>query len=163
MPLDFQLSEEHQLLRNAVRQMLSRHEHQKKQWREMTHRDHKFNYELWQEFADIGLLGALVPEEYGGNNSGLVALTLGFEDICALGFSPSLMLVTAMDTACILRNGTDQQKRDIINSSDDKVHFNTRFARYRQDGSLIGEYDSIYIVNNQDNHWGVQCRSSFAP
>src|SRR3990172_9438340 len=116
MPLDFQLAEEHQLLRNAVRQMLARHEHQKKEWREMTHRDHKFNYELWQEFANIGLLGALVPEEYGGNNSGLLALTLGFEDICALGFSPSLMLVTAMDTACILKNGTDDMKRKIVPS-----------------------------------------------
>lgn len=54
-------------------------------------------------------------------------------------------------------------RRNIIHSGDDKVHFDTRFARYREDASLIGEYDSIYIVNNQDNHWGVQCRSSFAP
>jgi hypothetical protein len=54
-------------------------------------------------------------------------------------------------------------RRTIIHSGDDKVHFDTRFARYREDNTLIGEYDSIYIVNNQDNHWGVQGRSSFAP
>ena len=54
-------------------------------------------------------------------------------------------------------------RRNIINSGDDKVHFDTRFGRYREDGSTIGEYDSIYIVNRQDGHWGVQCRSSFAP
>ena len=94
--------------------MLSKYEHRKKEWREMTHRDHKFNYELWQEFANIGLLGCLVPEEYGGNNTGLLALTLAFEDICALGFSPSLMLVTCMDTACILKNGTEEMKRRIV-------------------------------------------------
>jgi len=114
MPLDFTFAEEHQLMRNAVRQMLAKHEHRKREWREMTHRDHKFNYELWAEFANIGLLGALVPEEYSGTNAGLVALTLAFEDICALGFSPSLMLVTCMDTACILKNGSEEMKRRII-------------------------------------------------
>ena len=80
----------------------------------MTHRDHKFNYELWAEFANLGLFGCLVPEEYGGNDTGLLALTLAFEDICALGFSPSLMLVTCMDTACILKNGTEEMKRKIV-------------------------------------------------
>jgi len=54
-------------------------------------------------------------------------------------------------------------KRDIIHSGPDKVHINTRFGRYREDGSTIGEYDSIYIVSKQDNHWGIQGRSSFAP
>jgi len=54
-------------------------------------------------------------------------------------------------------------KRDIIHSGPDKVHINTRFGRSREDGSTIGEYDSIYIVSKQDNHWGIQARSSFAP
>jgi alkylation response protein AidB-like acyl-CoA dehydrogenase len=112
--MDFQLSEEHQMMRNSVRQMLSKYEHKKREWREMTHRDHKFNYELWGEFANMGLLGCLVPEEYGGTDTGLLALTLAFEDVCALGFSPSLMLVTCMDTACILRNGSDEMKQRII-------------------------------------------------
>jgi len=53
--------------------------------------------------------------------------------------------------------------RKVINSSDDKVHFDTRFTRYREDGSKIGVYDSIYVVTRQDGHWGVQARSSFAP
>jgi hypothetical protein len=53
--------------------------------------------------------------------------------------------------------------RKIINSSDDKVHVDTRFTRYREDGSKIGVYDSIYVVTRQDGHWGVQARSSFAP
>ena len=54
-------------------------------------------------------------------------------------------------------------RRNVIHSSDDKVHFDTCFGRHREDGSVIGEYDSIYVVNNQDGHWGVQARSSFAP
>lgn len=54
-------------------------------------------------------------------------------------------------------------RRDVINASADKVHFHTRFNRYRKDGSLIGGFDSIYIVTKLNGHWGVQGRSSFAP
>ena len=54
-------------------------------------------------------------------------------------------------------------RRNVIHSGDDKVHFDTQFARYRNDDSVIGLYDSIYIVTRHDGHWGVQGRSSFAP
>lgn len=54
-------------------------------------------------------------------------------------------------------------RRDVIHAGPDKVHINTRFARYRADGSLIGAFDSIYIVTKVDGRWGIQSRSSFAP
>ena len=38
-----------------------------------------------------------------------------------------------------------------------------RFTRYRKDGSVISGYDSIYVVTNENGHWGVKARSSFAP
>lgn len=54
-------------------------------------------------------------------------------------------------------------RRDVIGAGPDKVHINTRFNRYRKDGSLIGGFDSIYIVTRANGHWGIQARSSFAP
>ena len=55
------------------------------------------------------------------------------------------------------------ERREIIHAGADKVHIDTRFSRYRADGSVIGGFDSIYIVTLQDGHWGVKIRSSFAP
>jgi hypothetical protein len=55
------------------------------------------------------------------------------------------------------------ERRDIIHSGPDKVHIDTRFTRYRADGSVIGGFDSIYVVTCQDGHWGVKIRSSYAP
>lgn len=55
------------------------------------------------------------------------------------------------------------EKREIIHSGPDKVHINTRFTRYRTDGSIIGGFDSIYVVTCEDGHWGIKARSSFAP
>ena len=54
-------------------------------------------------------------------------------------------------------------RREVIHAGDDKVHIDTRFVRYRKDGSVIGGFDSIYVVTLQDGHWGVKIRSSYAP
>jgi len=54
-------------------------------------------------------------------------------------------------------------RREVIHAGADKVHLDTRFTRYREDGSVIGHYDSIYVVTNADGHWGIKARSSFAP
>jgi hypothetical protein len=55
------------------------------------------------------------------------------------------------------------ERRNVLHSGSDKVHFDTRFSRYRKDGSVIGGFDSIYVVTCQTGHWGVKIRSSFAP
>ena len=55
------------------------------------------------------------------------------------------------------------ERREVIHSGLDKVHFDTRFTRYRADGSVIGGFDSIYVVTRENGHWGVKARSSYAP
>ena len=54
-------------------------------------------------------------------------------------------------------------RRAVIHAGDDKVHIDTRFVRYRANGSVIGGFDSIYVVTCEAGHWGVKARSSFAP
>lgn len=55
------------------------------------------------------------------------------------------------------------ERRNVIHAGSDKVHFDTRFTRYRKDGSVIGGFDSIYVVTCENGHWGVKARSSYAP
>jgi hypothetical protein len=55
------------------------------------------------------------------------------------------------------------ERREVIHAGADKAHFDTRFTRYRADGSIIGGFDSVYVVNCEDGHWGVKIRPSFAP
>ncbi|TAJ71935.1 MAG: hypothetical protein EPO51_12525 [Phenylobacterium sp.] len=55
------------------------------------------------------------------------------------------------------------QRRNVIHAGADKVHIDTRFSRFRKDGTVIGGFDSIYIVTRLDGRWGIQGRSSFAP
>jgi hypothetical protein len=52
--------------------------------------------------------------------------------------------------------------RNIIQASDDKVHVDTQFSRYKADGTLIGTYESLYVLTKENGKWGVKLRSSFA-
>ncbi len=52
------------------------------------------------------------------------------------------------------------ERRNVLHVGPDKVHIDTRFSRYRKDGSVIGGFDSIYVVTSENGHWGVKIRSS---
>ena len=53
-------------------------------------------------------------------------------------------------------------RRHVINASADKVHVDTKFTRYRADGSKIGTFESLYILTKENGRWGVKLRSSYA-
>ena len=55
------------------------------------------------------------------------------------------------------------ERRAVIHAGADKVHIDTRFTRFRKDGSVIGGFDSIYVITCESGHWGVKARSSYAP
>ncbi len=42
----------------------------------------------------------------------------------------------------------------MVHAGPDKVHIDTRFTRYRKDGSVIGGFDSIYVVNRENGKVG---------
>lgn len=114
MSLNFNVSEENTMLVDAVGNALAPWTTtRKKELAEMVINS-VFPQDLWQTFADVGLMGCLVPEEYGGSDAGLLPLALGFEKIAAMGISPNILLVTCMDSACIARNATDAIKEQYL-------------------------------------------------
>jgi hypothetical protein len=53
-------------------------------------------------------------------------------------------------------------ERTPIHVGENKVHLKVKFSRWRKDGSLIGAFETIYIVTRLEGRWGIQARSSFA-
>jgi alkylation response protein AidB-like acyl-CoA dehydrogenase len=121
MSLDFELSEEHQLVEKTVRDAMAPWVERRAELREMTKRA-ELPEELWQHFAELGLLGCLIPEEYGGNGMGLVAQALGFESVTASGISPNVLLVNCMDAACIAKVGSEDLKQRYLPGIADGSH-----------------------------------------
>ncbi|HEV8675347.1 MAG TPA: acyl-CoA dehydrogenase family protein [Methylomirabilota bacterium] len=115
MALDFELSDEQKLLQAATRELLKRFEPRRKEFRELMHAERRYPQELWDALAEMGFMGSLVPEEYGGSGLGLTGLVLGLEELASAGFgSSTLMVLTGMDALCILRNGSEALKRRFL-------------------------------------------------
>ena len=53
-------------------------------------------------------------------------------------------------------------RREIVHCSDLKIHVDTQFTRYREDGSVIAAHDSLYILTYENDKWAIKMRSSFA-
>ncbi|MFK3740841.1 hypothetical protein [Massilia sp. TN1-12] len=54
-------------------------------------------------------------------------------------------------------------RRELVQYHGDKVHVALSYTRYREDDSVIGVYDSLYIITRVGGRWGIQARSSFGP
>ena len=53
--------------------------------------------------------------------------------------------------------------RTMVQHNATKVHMALSYTRFRGDGSVIGVYESLYMLALKDGRWGVQLRSSFGP
>jgi acyl-CoA dehydrogenase len=115
MGLDFELSPEQQLIQKATRDLVAHFEPRRAEFRRMMLEERRYPQELWDALAEMGFMGSLIPEEYGGSGLGLTALVIGLEELSSAGLSAStLMLLTGMDALCILRNGSEALKRRFL-------------------------------------------------
>lgn len=79
-------------------------------------REHYFPRELIKPLADLGFLGTIVPQEFGGSGLSAVAYALIVEEISAACASTGI-IVSAHTSLCIspiLDYGTDAQKREYL-------------------------------------------------
>ncbi|MEJ8308258.1 acyl-CoA dehydrogenase family protein [Agrobacterium larrymoorei] len=75
-------------------------------------RDHAFPREELTEMGELGFLGMLVSEDYGGSQTGTVAYALALEEIAAADGACSTIMSVHSSVGCvpILRFGTEDQK-----------------------------------------------------
>lgn len=114
MALDFSLSDDQRMIQQTARDILKPFEGRREELRNMIMKERKFPQEIWDAVAGAGFLGALVPEEYGGTGMGLQALTFAVEELAANGFGNALIILTAMDALCLLRNGPEPLKQKFL-------------------------------------------------
>ncbi|MBI3784885.1 MAG: acyl-CoA dehydrogenase family protein [Deltaproteobacteria bacterium] len=78
--MDFGFSEEQEMLRQSARQFLET-ECQMTYVRKMMDDDTGFSEEQWKKMADLGWLGLVFPEEYGGAGLNMVDLVVVLEEM----------------------------------------------------------------------------------
>src|SRR3954470_23388263 len=71
--------------------------------------------DLFEAFRDAGLLGLVIPEEYGGGGAGILGLTIAMEEVAKYSNTAALMLLlTRLPTGPVLIAGSDEQKHTYV-------------------------------------------------
>jgi alkylation response protein AidB-like acyl-CoA dehydrogenase len=106
--VSFLESDEHQMLREAVRGLAGRYGH--RYYLEVSRSDRKAD-ELWRDLGRHGYLGVNIPPEYGGAGAGVTELAIICEELAAAG-TPSFLLIvsSAICTELLVRHGSPAQK-----------------------------------------------------
>ena len=75
--------------------------------------DHKLDLELIEEMAELGLLGIVIPEEYGGAGLDFVAEALSCEEIerGEAAFRTLISVHVGLNSLSLLRYATEEQKQ----------------------------------------------------
>ena len=123
--MDFKLSEEHEMIRKMVRDFA-----QKEVAPTAAERDEeeRFDMELFEKMAALGLTGIPWPEEYGGIGSDYLAYVIAVEElsrVCA-SIGVTLSAHTSLAGWPVFKYGTEEQKQ--------------KYLRPMAEGTKIGAY-----------------------
>jgi hypothetical protein len=107
--VDFQLSEQHRLIRDTARRIAAERVAPRAAAIDATG---EYPHDIFDTFRDAGLLGFTIPPAYGGSGAGFLALALAIEEMAKYCCSSGLiLLLTALPTQPIVLGGTEEQKK----------------------------------------------------
>jgi short/branched chain acyl-CoA dehydrogenase len=109
--MDFELSDDHELIRRTVRDFA---EHEVGPVAEELDRTKSFPYAIVRQLGELGLMGIPFPEEYGGGGGDTLAYALAVEELTRVDSSVAITLCahTSLGTQPIYLFGTEEQKRE---------------------------------------------------
>ena len=82
--------------------------------REAEASEYSYSPSFYKEIAEMGFLGLMIPEEYGGAGGSLMDVALVVEEAGAALFSSPYATTLAYGVLPILRFGTVEQKRELL-------------------------------------------------
>jgi alkylation response protein AidB-like acyl-CoA dehydrogenase len=110
--MDFGFSEEQKLLRRTAREFLER-ECSMATVRELMQSESGYDPAIWTKMAELGWLGLLLPEKYGGVDLACVDLVLLLEEM-GRALLPSPFFGNLLGTLAVLYAGNETQKEEIL-------------------------------------------------
>ncbi len=115
MSLDLRLTESEEMLRKTGLDFMRR-DAPKEVVQALQETDTGYTEELWRKAVEMGWLGIIIPEQYGGNGNSLTSAGVLFE---ALGTGPlpgPYFSSGILSSLIIMEAGTEEQKQRILSA-----------------------------------------------
>jgi acyl-CoA dehydrogenase len=113
--VDFSISDTERMMRQALGQMSQKYSDE--YWREKD-RMKEFPHEFWDDLADAGWLGAVIPEEYGGMGLGTEEMVTVIEEMVSggagVGAGIIFILSAVFGGMSVLYHGNERQKKEFL-------------------------------------------------
>ena len=107
--MDFELSEEHRLIKDTARRIAR--EVVAPRAKELDETG-EYPHDIFAAFKQAGLLGMAIPEEMGGTGNGILPICLAIEEVAKYECGAGLMLVlTGLPNRPIVLGGTKEQQQ----------------------------------------------------
>jgi short/branched chain acyl-CoA dehydrogenase len=109
--LNFDLGQEHELVRRTVRDFATQ---RVAPVAEELDREELFPYDLVAELAELGLMGMTIPEEYGGAGADTLSYAIAVEELTRVDSSVAITVAAhhSLGTLPIYYFGTEEQRRE---------------------------------------------------
>jgi len=111
--MDPRLSEEQDILQKSARDFLTE-KCPKSLVREMEKDAKGYSTQLWQEIADLGWIGLVFPENYGGSGMSFLDLSVLLEEMGRVCFPGPFFSTVILGGLTILDVGSDEQKQKYL-------------------------------------------------
>jgi len=111
--MNFELSEEQQMLKKAAREFLE-NECPERVVREAEASDLGYPPELWKKTAELGWLGLVYPEKYGGSGMNILDMAILYEEMGRVLFPSPHLSTVILCGLTILEAGSEEQKANIL-------------------------------------------------
>ena len=111
--MDFGFSEEQEMLRNSARDFLAK-ESPMTYVRQMMEDERGFRDEQWKKMADLGWMGLILPEEYGGAGLDFVDMVVVLEEMGRVVLPGPFFSTVILGGVAINQAGTPAQKKELL-------------------------------------------------
>jgi alkylation response protein AidB-like acyl-CoA dehydrogenase len=110
--MDLRLTETQEILKKMARDFLTT-ECPKTLVRKLEQSEEGYSPELWKKMAELGWMGLIIPEEYGGMGYTFQDLVVLLEEV-GRNILPGPLIATITSTFPILEAGTEEQKKELL-------------------------------------------------
>jgi len=158
--MDFNFSEEQDMLKTMARDFLT-DKVAKTLVKELEESDEGYSPELWKEMVELGWMGLLIPDEYGGSGMTFLDLAVVLEEIGRACLPGPYFSTVVLGGIPMLKYGTEEQKQEYLGKIAGGEAIFT-FAITEEAGSYTPESIAVTAKESGDA-WVINGTKLFVP